>query len=103
MLHKDESVFTHHQNIQKLDIEVFKVLKRENPQTVNEIFHIKNNELRQRSCFHIPSVKTVFSGTESIQLLVPKIVELITSDIKYLENLRDFKTAVKMEVNIIPT
>ena len=69
LLDKDESVSIHHQNIQKLGIEMFKVLNGENPQTVNEIFRIRDGtsyELRQRSCFHIPSVNTVFSGTESI-------------------------------------
>ena len=45
--------------------------------------------------FHIPSVNTVFSGTESMQFLGPKIWELIPNNIKSLENLRDFKTAIK--------
>ena len=98
LLDKDESVSIHHQNIQKLGIEMFKVLNGENPQIVYEIFRIRDEtsyELRQRSCFHIPSVNTVFSGTESIRFLGPKIWELIPNDIKSLENLRDFKTAIK--------
>ena len=97
-LDKDESVSIHHQNIQKLGIEMFKVLNGENPQIVNEIFHIRDEtsyEFRQRSCFHIPSVNTVFSGTESIRFLGPKIWEIIPSDIKSLEDLKDFKTAIK--------
>ena len=80
LLDKDESVSIHHQNIQKLGIEMFKVLNGENPQIVNEIFRIRDEtsyELRQRSSFHIPSVNTVFSGTESIKFLGPKIWELI--------------------------
>ena len=98
MLDKDESVSIHHQNIQKLGIEMFKVLNGENPQIVNETFRIRDetsHKLPQRSCFHIPSVNTVFSGTESIRFLGPKIWELIPNDIKCLENLRDFKTAIK--------
>ena len=69
MLDKDESVFIHNQNIEKLGIEMFKVLNSENLQIVIETFHIKDEtsfELRQRLSFHIPSVNTVFSGTESI-------------------------------------
>ena len=69
LLDKDESVSIHHQNIQKPGIEIFKVLKGKNPHIVNEIFRIRDEtsyELRQRSCFHIPSVNTVFSGTENI-------------------------------------
>ena len=98
MLDKDESVSIYHQNIQKLGIEVFKVLNRDNPQIVNEIFHFRDEtsyEIRQRSCFHIASKNTVFSGTESIRFLGPKIWELIPNDIKSLENVRDFKTAIK--------
>ena len=77
---------------------MLKVFNGENSQSINGIFRIRDEtsyEFRQRSCFHIPSVNTVFSGTESIRFLGPKIWELITNDIKYLENLRDFKTAIK--------
>ena len=42
LLDKDESVSIHHQNIQKLGIEMFKVLNGENPQIVNEIFRIRD-------------------------------------------------------------
>ena len=99
LLDKDESVsIIHHQNVQKLGIEMFKVLNSENPKILHEIFRIRDetsHELRQRSCLHIPSVNTLFSGTESIRFLSPKIWELISNDIKCLENLRDFKTAIK--------
>ena len=72
LLDKDEFVSIHYQNIQKLGIEMFKVLNGENHQIVNEIFRIRDEtsyELRQRSCFHISSVNTVFSDTESIRFL----------------------------------
>ena len=54
LLHKNESVSIHHQNIQQLGIEMFKVRNGENPQIVNKIFRIRDEtsyELRQRSCF----------------------------------------------------
>ena len=38
LLDKDKSVSIHLQNIQKLGIEIFKVLKGENAQIVNEVF-----------------------------------------------------------------
>ena len=98
LLDKDESVSIHHQNNQKLDIEMFKVINFENPQIINGIFCIRDEtsyKLQQRSCFRIPTVNTVFSGTESIRFLDPKIWELIPNDIKCLQNLRDFKTVVK--------
>ena len=94
MLDKDESVSIHHQNVQKVGIEMFKVqmFKWEKPQIVNEIFRIRDEgsyEPRQRTCFYIPSVTTFFSGTGSIRFLGPKIWELIPNGIKCLENLRD--------------
>ena len=98
LLDKDESVSIHQQNMQKLGIEMFKVLNDENPQIVNDIFCIRyetSYELRQGSCFHIPSVNTIFSGTESIRFAGPKIWEVIPNYIKCLENLRDFKAAIK--------
>ena len=42
LLDKDESVSMHHENIQKLGIKMFKVLKGENPQILNEIFRIRD-------------------------------------------------------------
>ena len=42
LLDNDESVSIHPQNIQKLGIEVFKVLKGENPPIMNEIFRIRD-------------------------------------------------------------
>ena len=41
-LDKDKSVSIHHQNIQKLGIEMFKVLNGENPQIVNAVFRIRD-------------------------------------------------------------
>ena len=79
---------------------MFNVLNGENPQIVDEIFCIGDEtsyELRQRLGFHMPSVNTVFSGTESIQILGPKIWELIPNDIKCLKNLRNFKKAIKKQ------
>ena len=98
LLDKDESVSLHHHNIQKLGIQRVKVFTGENPQTVNEIFRIRNEasyELTQRSSFHIPSANTVFSGKEYIRFVGLKIRELIPNDIKCLQNLRGVKTAIK--------
>ena len=40
-------------------------------------------------------VNAVFSGTESIQHLDPKIWKLIPNDIKCLQNLKELKTTIK--------
>ena len=100
LLDEEESDSIHHQNIQKLGIEMFKVFQCENPQILNEIFRIRDEtsyELQQRSCFHIPSVITVLSGTDGIRFLGPKIWQLTPNDIKCRESIRDFKTAIKNE------
>ena len=43
--------------------------------------------------FHIPP-RAVFSGTESIKFLGPKIWELILDEMKELESLWEFKRAI---------
>ena len=57
----------------------------------NEIPYI----LRQRSRLHIPSARTVFSSTESVKFLGPKIWELIPREMKELERFWVFKRAIK--------
>ena len=64
---------------------MFKVSKGLCLETVKGFFQFRNEipcNLRQRSQFHILPVRTIFSGTESIIFLGPKIWELI-SGMKY--------------------
>ena len=79
LLEKDGSVSIHYQNIRQLAIEMFKVSKGLCPEIVKGLFQFRYDipyNLRQRSQFHIPPVRTVFIGTESIKYLGPKIWEL---------------------------
>ena len=88
----------HYQNIQKLGIEMFKVLNGESPKIVDEIFCIRyeaSHELQQRSRFHTPSVNKYFQRCRKYKFLDLKIWEPIPKDIRWLEYLRDFKTAIK--------
>lgn len=88
----------HHQNIQKLVYEMFKVLAVEKPETEKEISRIRDEasyELWQRSFFDISLVNTVLNVTECIKFLGPKIWELVPNDIKYFENLRESKRVIK--------
>ena len=78
---------------------MFKVSKGLCPQIVEGLFQYRNDipyKLRQRSQFHIPPVRTVFSGTESIKFLGPKIWELIPDEMKKLESKWEFKRAIKL-------
>ena len=88
LLEKDGSVSIHYQNMRQLATEMFKVSKGLCPEIVKGLFQLRNEipyNLRQRSQFHIPPVRTVFSGTESIKFLGPKIWELIPDEMKELK------------------
>ena len=55
------------------------------PIIVNELFQLREQipyKLRQRPQFRIPWVHSVFSGTESLKFLVPKIWALVPNEIK---------------------
>ena len=45
--------------------------------------------------FTITSVRSIFSGTESIKFLGRKIWEVLPREIKQLESLNEFKKAIK--------
>ena len=63
------AVSIHHQNLQKLAVEMFKVSRGLSPEIVNELFQFREQipyELRQRPQFQILWVYSVFSGTESL-------------------------------------
>ena len=90
LLEKDGSVSIHYQNIRQLAIEMFKVSKGLCPEIVKGLLQFRYEipyNLRQRSQFHIPPVRTVFSGTENIKYLGPKICELIPNEMKELERI----------------
>ena len=64
---------------------MFKVPRGLSPKTVNELFQFREQipyELRQRLQFHIPWVHLVFSGTESLKFLGPKIWALVPNEMK---------------------
>ena len=75
LLEKDGFVSIHDQNIRQLATEMLKVSKGLCPEIVKGFFQFRNEipcNLRQRSQFHIPPVRKVFSGIESIKFHGPK-------------------------------
>ena len=93
---KDESIPTNYQDIQKLGIKTKQKLMVKTFKQGMKFFSDQDSyEVRQRSCSHIPLVNTISSGTENIQFLGIKYCELVPNDIKYLEYLKDFRTAIK--------
>ena len=78
---------------------MFKVSEGLCPEIVKGLFQFRYDipcNLRQRSQFHIPPVRTVFNCTERIKCLAPKIWELTPDEMKELESLWEFKRALKM-------
>ena len=62
---------------------MFKVSRGLSPEIVNELFQLRKQipyELRQRSQFQIPWVHSVFSGTESLKFLGPKVWGLVPDE-----------------------
>ena len=88
----------HHQNLQKLKVEMFKVSRGLSPGVFNELFEFREQipyEVRQKLQFQIPWIHSVFSGTESLKSLRPKIWALMPNEMKQLENLGKFRIAIK--------
>ena len=91
LLERDGFVSIHHQNIRYLAIEIFKVFKGISPHIVKKNFQLRDTalyRLRKQTDFQIPSVHSVFSGTESITFLRPKVLEILPHEIKQLESLK---------------
>ena len=98
LLVKDSSVSIHHQNLQKLAVEMFQVSRDLSPEIVNESFQFRKQiayELRKSPQFQISSVLSVFRGTEKLKSLGPKIWALMLNEMKQLESLGKFKHAIK--------
>ena len=77
---------------------MFNVSRGISPEIVNQIFEFREEityELRQRSQFYIPSVHSVFSGTESLKFLGPKMWALVPNEMKQLESLGKFRKEIK--------
>ena len=98
LLEKDDSVSIHIRNLQTLAIEMSKVMNSSSPEIMKEIFRIRQENgynLRHRSTFKRPIVNSVYSGTETVSFLGPKIWELMPTEIKELVSLNSFKKPVK--------
>ena len=96
-LKKDNSVSIHHRNVQKLAIEIYKVLHGFSPPILNDIFvpvsrpyNFRWNDTLQRR-----RVNSVRHGTESILFFGSKILDLVPSDIKLSQSLSIFIRKIK--------
>ena len=67
---------------------------------MKETFQFKDvmpYQLRKQTDFQIPSTQSVVNGTKSIKFLEPKIWKISPLKIKQLENLIEFKKAIKQK------
>ena len=97
LLEIDGSFSIHHQNIQTLAIEVYKVLHGLSNSNLKELFVFRNNNYNTRSQYElaIPSVNTVLKGKSSIRYLGPIIWNSIPIDIRCADSLNVFKSQIR--------
>ena len=101
----NNNVSIYYQNIRQLATEMFKVSKGLCLEIVKRLFQFRNEilkNLRQRSQFHIPPVRTVFSPTDSIKFLGPKIWDFIPDEMEELESLGIQTSNKAVEIHILP-
>ena len=85
LLEKDNSFNIHHQNVQRVALEMYKILHGLSEGSFNEILNDlkKNNHynLRSASEFLVPSVNSEYKGKNSLRYFGPIIWYSLNSDI----------------------
>ena len=85
LLTKNGSVSIHHGNMQALENKFHKIKNGLLPEIFTEIFACETEShynLGQCSAFRIPSIRTVYHGSENISFLRPKIWNILPDEIK---------------------
>ena len=85
LLQKDNSVTTHQRNFQVLATEIFKAKNNLSPETMKEVFELKepSYSLRSKENYFVRgNIKTTPYGIHSIKYLAPKIWDLVPDQIK---------------------
>ena len=85
LLEKYDSASIYIRNLQILAIEMYRGVNGGSPEIVKEILGIREENgfnLRHQNTFKRPIVNSVYNGTETVSFLVPKIWELIPTEIK---------------------
>ena len=98
ILEKDNTVSVHQRNLQFLAIELYNVVNGISPDLMKEVFPLNDDSgynLRKKRTFKSQRVKSMRHGTHSLAYLAPKIWELVPNEIKAVESLASFKSAIK--------
>ena len=97
LLEQNKSVWIHTRNLQMLAIEMFKVYRSRSSPIFSDLFRQRDicYDLRSKSNFAVPNIKSVFHGSESISYLGPKIWDIVSLELKELTSLNAFKKRIK--------
>ena len=97
LLALDKSFCIHHRNLQKLEIEMYKVKHNISSLLFQELFPRYENpyNLRNNRCWQTSNVRTVGFGTETLLFRGRKTWELLPESIQNSETLSQFKVRVK--------
>ena len=94
LLEKDKSVTIHQRNIQLLAIELFKVVTKQGPDIMRDLFTF-NKDTRFEKTFCRPNVNTVSYGEKSIRYLGPIIWDSMDpKELKSIRTLKKFKDKI---------
>ena len=85
-------------HIQRSDIEMLQINHGQSPKVFSDIFPqiTRQYKSRRNRDFNIPSVNTVYHGSESIFYLSPEIWEILSVKIKEINSLNSFKKNQKV-------
>ena len=89
----DSSFIIHHQNIQTLEIEMFKI-----HQGFSQVSFLDENNfysLRSQPDYQIPRINTTLKGAESVRYLGPVTWNNIVIEIRSIKNFDIFKTEIR--------
>ena len=96
LLEKGNSFTVRHFNAQSLATEMFKVINNIVAAIIDDLFTAYHSyNLRSKSKFFVPSVRTVLNGQNSIQDYGPLIWNMIPGHIKDSETLDIFKGKIR--------
>ena len=93
LLGKDNTVTIHHQNLQKLAVEMYKLQNKLSTKFMKEIFQeqIPIYSLRTEKIWESRNYRLVHWGTESLNYRGPITWQLVPAKIKNSSNLSEFK------------